>query len=113
MELQGILGRNLQHARTKLGLSQTEVSTKLGLASHSAISEMESGQRQVSAQELVNLAKILGKNLDWFFKPDAITDEFLALARTKEKDLSREVLIEAEKYFENYLLLRRLLKSQP
>ena len=112
MELKEIIGRNLQHARTKLGLSQTEVATKLGLASHSAISEMESGQRQVSARELVNLGEILDKNLDWFFDPNAITDEFVALARTKERGLARQVLVEAEKYFANYLLLRRLLKSQ-
>ncbi len=113
MELQEIIGRNLQHARTKLRLSQTEVAAKLGLASHSAISEMEAGQRQVSAQALVILAKILGKNLDWFFNPSAVTDDFLVLARTNERGLVRLVLVEAEKYFANYLLLRRLLKSRP
>ena len=110
MALREIIGRNLQHARTQLGLSQTEIATTLGLASHSVVSEIESGHRQISAVELASVARVLGKNMDWFFDPDAIKEDLVALARTKEKGPLRAVWAEAERYLENYVLLRRLLK---
>ena len=111
MEVKDILAQNIRYAREEAKLSQTDVSSALGLASHSGVSEIEAGQRRVSAAELVRLSEVLGKPLDWFFDPDAGTCDFLALARAQDQPEGlNDVLAEAQKYFQNYRLLKKVLK---
>lgn len=112
MEVMDILAQNIRYAREEAGLSQSDVSSALGLASHSGVSEIEAGQRRVSAAELVRLSEVLGKPMDWFFDPNASACDFLALARGQdESEGFDDVLTEAQKYFQNYRLLKNVLKQ--
>ncbi len=112
MEVKDILAQNIRCAREEARLSQSDVSAALGLASHSGVSEMETGRRRVSAAELVRLSEVLGKPMDWFFDPNAGACDFLALARTRgQGEGFDDVLIDAQKYFQNYLLLEKVLKQ--
>ncbi len=55
-------------ARQEAGLTQREVSLKLGMA-HSYLNKCESGERAVHVAELWAIAKIYGKPMS-FFAPD-------------------------------------------
>ena len=55
-------------ARQEAGLTQREVSLKLGMA-HSYLNKCESGERAVDVAELWAIAKIYGKPMS-FFAPD-------------------------------------------
>lgn len=60
--------RLLIEARQEAGMTQREVSASLGL-SHSFLSKCETGERRVDVMELLQLAKLYGKPLQYFF-PD-------------------------------------------
>jgi transcriptional regulator with XRE-family HTH domain len=110
MEILDIIARNVQLARTEAGLTQADLASALGLASHSAISEIEAGRRRLSATDLMRLSQELGKPMEWFLDPDASREDFFALARAKDRTPAvRAALTEAERYLCNYVLLRRLL----
>ncbi len=112
MKLSDILAQNLKAARQDAGLNQVDVASKLGLTSHSAISEIESGNRRVSATELGQLAEVFGKPIDWFFDPTADQENFVSLARAQEKPEGlKKILREVERFYNNFLLLRSLLKK--
>ncbi len=109
-----ILGRNIRFARKQANLSQGDVANALGLASHSAVSAMESGSRRISASELVRLSEIFETPMDWFFDPAAGKEDFVVLASAQDKPRGlREALLEAQRYFDNYVMLRDLLASTP
>ena len=55
----------LKEAREYIGASQDKVATYLGV-SRSAVSEMESGKRSVSAVELKKLATLYQRPVSWF-----------------------------------------------
>ena len=55
----------LKEAREYMGISQEKVATYLGVP-RSAVSEIESGKRSVSALELQRLAKLYQKAVGWF-----------------------------------------------
>ncbi|CAN5223641.1 hypothetical protein BH23ACT9_BH23ACT9_26930 [soil metagenome] len=59
------MGPRIADAREELGLTQAELAGELGL-DRSAVAKMESGKRRVSATELVRLAAILDRPIDWF-----------------------------------------------
>jgi transcriptional regulator with XRE-family HTH domain len=63
----GVLSR-LIAARVESGLTQREVSFKLGMA-HSFMNKCESGERAIDVAELWALSNLYGKPLN-FFAPD-------------------------------------------
>jgi transcriptional regulator with XRE-family HTH domain len=58
--------RLLIEARQEAGLTQREVSAKLGM-SHSYLSKCETGERSVDVIDLLELANLYGKPLQFFF----------------------------------------------
>jgi len=111
MDLKQIVARNIRLGREQAGWGQVRLAERLGLASHSAISDMESGRRRVTATELAALGELFGKPLDWFFDAEAGREDFVALARAQDQsDGAKRALREAERLFENFLLLESLLK---
>lgn len=68
-----VIGERLKIARKEAGLSQKELSDRLGFKDRQILSNIESGLRKIAAEELLNIMKILGKSLDFF------TDPFLVL----------------------------------
>ena len=68
-ELQDIYNdivQRLIEARSEAGLTQREVSTRIGRA-HSFLSKCETGERRVDLLELLQLAEVYRKPLPYFF----------------------------------------------
>lgn len=92
-----IIAKRLKEARTLAGLSQGHVATILKLHRPS-VSEMEAGNRRVSAEELARLAELYDVNVGWLLgeTPDTAdtNDPKLQLAarelgKLKPEDLNR------------------------
>ena len=68
------LGRRLHLARESQQITQKAASSAIKCR-RSAISLMESGQRQVSTLELMHLAELYGRPVEWFVSPGTTPDE--------------------------------------
>ncbi|MDP9038274.1 MAG: helix-turn-helix domain-containing protein [Acidobacteriota bacterium] len=55
-------------AREESGMTQRQVSESLGMA-HSFLSKCETGERSIDVIDLIQLAKLYGKPIQYFF-PD-------------------------------------------
>ena len=64
----GFLGKLIE-AREAAGLTQREVSKRMGLA-HSFLSKCETGDRRIDVLELLQLAEIYGKSPQHFLDAD-------------------------------------------
>ena len=87
------IGQRLRFARQSRQITQESAGAGLGLQ-RSAISLMESGQRQVSTLELTRLAELYGRPIEWFVNPNIPMeqeDPVVALFRA-EPDLQSEVV---------------------
>ena len=87
------IGQRLRGARESRQITQETAGATLGLK-RSAISLMESGQRQVSTLELTRLADLYGRPVDWFVNPHSPLeqeDPVVALFRA-EPGLQSEVV---------------------
>lgn len=63
---QADLGRRIADARTEAGMTQADLAADVGLE-RTALVRIESGERKVSATELVAIAGSLDRPVDWFF----------------------------------------------
>ena len=61
-----LIQRRLKAAREEAGLSQAELSAKLGFKDRQTLAAIESGQRKISAEELLLAIKVLALDLDYF-----------------------------------------------
>lgn len=61
-----LISRRLKHAREKRGLTQAQLSEKLGFKDRQTLAAIEAGQRKILAEELVRAAQALGVDLDYF-----------------------------------------------
>ena len=87
------IGKRLRRARESRQITQEAAGAALGLQ-RSAISLMESGQRQVSTLELTHLADLYGRPVEWFVNPNSPIeqeDPVVALFRA-EPGLQSEVV---------------------
>lgn len=63
---QAELGQRIAEARVDVGMTQADLAAGAGLE-RTALVRVETGERKVSATELVSLADVLGRPVDWFF----------------------------------------------
>lgn len=61
--LQSLLGQRVREARKRAGLTQPELARAAGFAAPQTISQIENGERDVKAWELVSLAKALAVSM--------------------------------------------------
>jgi len=61
-----LISRRLKYAREKLGLTQAELSNKLGFKDRQTVAAIEAGQRKLSAEELVRAMQVLNVDVDFF-----------------------------------------------
>ncbi len=80
------LAAKLRKSREDAGLNQRDVAERLGIGSHSIISELENGQRRLDVVELIVLAKLYGKDPAWFLRPDLALGDGGALERKTAAD---------------------------
>jgi Zn-dependent peptidase ImmA (M78 family)/transcriptional regulator with XRE-family HTH domain len=60
------LGRRIAEARSDFGMTQADLAASIGLE-RTALVRVEAGERKISAAELVTLAEVLDRPIDWFF----------------------------------------------
>jgi Zn-dependent peptidase ImmA (M78 family)/DNA-binding XRE family transcriptional regulator len=58
-DLRKVLGKRVRDARVRLSLSQQQLAKEIGFSASQIVSQIEKGERDVKAWELVNLAKAL------------------------------------------------------
>ena len=90
------VGRKVSEARAHLGLTQAELSARLGVA-RSTLAEMEMGKRRITADELYRLAELLRRPLQYFFSPLGVATLFAFRTAKEELDEpAREALVQLD-----------------
>jgi transcriptional regulator with XRE-family HTH domain len=79
----------LRVAREEKGLSQEEVALKLGLP-RPAISQIENGRRRVEVLELIQLAKLYERPLEFFANEQPVASNRFEMFRRAASALSDE-----------------------
>lgn len=86
----GFIGGQIKSAREAEGLSQLDLAKSLGFGSATAISLIESGERNVSIENLKKLTAILHRDIKYFLGQDESKDVTVEVALRADKDLTNE-----------------------
>lgn len=91
------LGKRIKKYRDDLGLSQDDVALKIGIP-RPAISQIESGHREISSFELAKIANIFQISADDLLSPDLEDKEFKSRAKKRNmpkfnKEKFKQVLL--------------------
>ena len=69
------IGFRLKAARERSGLTQQRLADAVGLRHRQTIASIESGERRLSASELIRIMQVLGVDLDYFTDPFRLVGE--------------------------------------
>ncbi|MCA1935137.1 MAG: XRE family transcriptional regulator [Asticcacaulis sp.] len=69
------IGPRVQYWREKRNLTQTDVAVRLGIKDRQTISAIETGERQIKADELLGILQVLGVTLDDLTNPFKLLGE--------------------------------------
>ena len=107
-DLRTRLGNRIRSARTTLGLTQQQLADESGLPAPQVVSQIEKGEREVKAWELVNIARVLRVDIGDLLRVEEPAAR-QAVAWREEPGEKRPIL-EAEflQACERYALLERL-----
>ncbi len=108
-------GRLVQ-AREAAGLSLADATRKLNFKHYQILSSIEKGTRNVNANELISMARLYGRPLDYFFESKAPSDPVALWRRTAGSDVRNEqqqflAFLEHYSRLENLLGLKRRWKE--
>jgi transcriptional regulator with XRE-family HTH domain len=109
VDAKSMIGGRLRAARENAGLSQAQVAKMLNLH-RPAISEVEAGNRRVSADELARLAEIYDVSVDWLARG---SDEGADPDRDRVELAARELLKLRREDLDRVLGLLETLRSKP
>jgi transcriptional regulator with XRE-family HTH domain/Zn-dependent peptidase ImmA (M78 family) len=70
-----LIGKRLKALRDERGIDQDAVAAMLGVGSRQIVSNIETGERKVKAEELLALSDVLGVDLDYFTDPFRLEGE--------------------------------------
>jgi Zn-dependent peptidase ImmA (M78 family)/DNA-binding XRE family transcriptional regulator len=108
-----VVGRRLQDARKARGLTQQEVANELGIA-RTTVTAIEQGERKVRPEELIQLARLYGREVSDLVREREVVEDFIVQFRTAiaqagrhQTELSRAIQ-EFQQLCEDYLELERL-----
>jgi Zn-dependent peptidase ImmA (M78 family)/DNA-binding XRE family transcriptional regulator len=108
-----VMGRRLQDARKTRGLTQQDVAHELGIA-RTTVTAIEQGERKVRPEELIQLARLYGREVSDLVREREVVEEFIVQFRTAiaqagrhQTELSRAIQ-EFQQFCEDYLELERL-----
>ena len=82
-----MVGEQIASARRELGLTQAQLSERLGFKDRQILSYIESGKRKVSSRELIQVMELLGKTLDFFTDPTLVVGEHVMSWRAEEPEI--------------------------
>ena len=103
-----IPGKRIIAARMAAGFSITQAAQKIGFKNYQTLSAIEKGTRKINAHELVMMARLYGRSLDYFLETDVSSDPVPLWRRKTEADIKR-VQRQFLCFLENYSRLERLL----
>ena len=102
-----LIARRIKAAREAAGLTQRQLSDQLGFKDRQTVAAIEAGNRKVSAQELIQIMRVLERDLDYFTDPFRLDGESSFLWRASEG--ADERLAEFELRASRWLALYRTL----
>lgn len=107
-----VLGRRLQVARQEKGLTQAEVAAEMGMARTTLVA-IEKGERRVRPEELVELARLYGRQVNELLRTtppaEALSAQFrVALTSAPESSTLQPLIGELQSLAEDYGELERL-----
>lgn len=102
------LHKRLAQARVTAGFSLVEATRKLGFKHYQILSAVEKGTRNVSAGELILMARLYSRPLDYFFDANIPLDPIPLWRRTAGSDVQKEQR-QFLAFLENYTRLENLL----
>jgi len=70
-----MIGQRVQYARNEAKMTQENLSDRLGFKDRQILSNIESGKRKISAEEMVQLMRYLQKPLEFFTDPFLLVGE--------------------------------------
>jgi len=92
MDYQKELGELLRKERESLDLTLTEVSKKLNFNHYQTLSSIEVGEREVKAFELAELARIYGRDIDYFLNLDDSKEKVQILWESPEESTQKSLI---------------------
>jgi len=107
-----VLHQRIATARSASGFSLTEAAEKLGFNNYQVLSAIEKGVRNITAGELIEIARLYSRSLDYFFEPTVTPEPTPLWRKIETRDVTKEqrlFLLFLEKYsnLENLLGLQR------
>ena len=102
------LNKRIIAARKAAGFSITEAAQKLKFKNYQTLSAIEKGLRKITAHELILIARLYGRSLDFFLESDVAPDPiplWRKAAKTDVNQVQRQFL----SFLENYSNLEHLL----
>ena len=102
------LEKRIVAAREAAGFSITQAAQKLGFKNYQTLSAIEKGARKINANELIMIARLYGRSLDYFLESDVAADPLPLWRKTKKTDINkvqRQFLF----FLENYSNLEHLI----
>ena len=103
-----VLDKRIVAAREATGFSITEAAQKLGFKNYQTLSAIEKGARKINAHELVMIARLYGRSLDYFLETDIAPDPVPLWRKTTKTDVN-QVQRQFLSFLENYSNLEHLL----
>lgn len=108
-----VVGRRLQEARKARSLTQQDVANELGIA-RTTVTAIEQGERRVRPEELIQLARLYGREVSDLVREREVVEEFSVQFRTAiaeagrhQTELSRAIQ-DFQQFCEDYLELEQL-----
>jgi len=84
------LQQRIVDARESAGFSITEAAQKLGFNNYQTLSSIEKGTRNITANELIEMARLYGRSLDYFLESDASSEPAPLWRKIKKRDVKQE-----------------------
>jgi Zn-dependent peptidase ImmA (M78 family)/DNA-binding XRE family transcriptional regulator len=102
------LENRIMAARRAAGFSISEAAQKLGFKNYQTLSAIEKGARKINAHELIMIARLYERSLDYFLESYVAPDPVPLWRKTTETDANR-VQRQFLSFLENYSNLEHLL----
>lgn len=103
-----ILNKRILAARETAGFSITQAAQKLGFKNYQTLSAIEKGARKINAHELIMMARLYGRTLDYFLESDVAPDPVPLWRKTTKTDIN-QIQRQFLSFLENYSNLEHLL----
>lgn len=105
---ENVLEKRIVAAREAAGFSITWAAQKLGFKNYQTLSAIEKGARKINAHELIMVARLYSRSLDYFLGSNPVSDP-LPLWRKARKTDTNKIERQFLSFLENYSNLEHLL----